>query len=613
MDYKIYDIEVFPNFFCLCAEDYLTNSRLYFEISEWRDDSKALLEFAKGWLIGYNSMDYDNIMLNFIIQEKPNNLQIYLFNKICLEDNNYMKIKKWKYNNNYITVDIMRLMFSKGQRVSLKELQVTMNWPNVLECELDFDKPIVKDNIPTIKYYCFNDVSSTKNLMIINRDRINLRISIQKEYGLKCLSKDDVRLGVDLFANFYEKDSGSQDFLEKRSPRPIIFLKDCISDKIHFKSEIFCNFLVLLKNKMISNTKGALDYKIPYGGTMFVFGTGGAHSADKPGIYKPKSDEFYLDIDVTGMYPSIWINSNKAPEHLDADIFMPRYKWMRDTRAANKKTNKMLADTLKLATNGSFGNLINEYSWLYDPSVAMSITLCGQLFLSMLAERLIDFGVRIESANTDGLSLFVKKDKYNEFKNICKQWEDETGLFLEESRYYKTLRRDVNCYFSWYANEDGSPKYNDKKEPYIKEKGAFLTTAVLGKGYDKPIIAKAIKQYFIDETPIEDFIRNHDNIFDFCIMQKVDRKFKTIWGNTEVQKTNRFYITSNPNAGYLKKVDKYNGKEFSIYKGFGVQIFNKYEKKEMKDYRINYNYYISETRKLICTIDSKQLNLFGDE
>ena len=610
MEKVIYDIEVFPNFFCACFEDYSSDQKYYFELSEWQDDKIKLFNFIKGkTLIGYNNMMYDNIVLNYIMSKLVTNKDIYEMSNYAIKDN-YEAIKKYKYNNNYQSIDIMRMMFSKMQRVSLKQLQVTMNWHNVLECELPFHQNIKESNREEIKYYCKNDVSSTKQLVKINKDKLNLRTTIENNFGVKCMSKDDVQTGVSLFAKLYENKVGNTEFLKQKTNRESIAIRDCISDKIIFTSKIFQDFLNLLKTKTITEPKGAFDYKILYANTLLVFGLGGIHSADKPGVYKPKDDEFYLDIDVTGMYPSIWINSEKAPAHLDSNIFIPIYKWIRDTRAANKKTNKMLADTLKLATNGSFGNLMNAYSWLFDNLLGMTITICGQLFLTMLIERLVDFGVRIESCNTDGISLFVKKDKYEEMLLICKKWENEVGLGLEEARYYKTIRRNVNCYYAWYANDDGTPMYKNGK-PYVKEKGDFLTEVVLGKGYDKPIISKALKAYFIEGIPIEQFIRNHTNIYDFCMMQKVGGKFDTMWNGVKQQKTNRFYVSSSPNKPYLIKKDRETGKEISVLSSFGVELFNKYyEVNDFSEYKIHYGYYISETKKIIEEIEPRQYNLF---
>ena len=298
-----YDLEIFPNFFCACFEDCKTNDKFYFEISPWRNDRVELQKFIKGnWLLGYNNMMYDNPILNYILKKDVNNEFIYIFSQeiIRLGDNGAIHefIKPYKYNKDFISVDIMRLLFAKMLRVSLKALQVSINWHNVLECPLDFNQPIKETDRESIKYYCENDVSSTKQLILLNKDKINLRVIIEKQFGLHCLSKDDVRTGVDLFANFYEKDSGNNDFLKKRTHRNCIILKDIISDKIKFNSKQFNELLNAFKKLTIVGTKGVLEYSVIYDNVKYVYGTGGIHSDDKPGILIPKEDEFLIDIDV---------------------------------------------------------------------------------------------------------------------------------------------------------------------------------------------------------------------------------------------------------------------------------------------------------------------------
>ena len=60
---------------------------------------------------------------------------------------------------------------------------------------------------------------------------------------------------------------------------------------------------------------------------------------------------------------------------------------------------------------------------------------------------------------------------------------------------------------------------------------------------------------------------------------------------------------------YKKKNSK--SKVDNVLKGHSVILFNKYEKKEMKDYFIDYNYYISETENIIQNLrDNYQLQLF---
>ena len=490
-------------------------------------------------------------------------------------------------------------MFSSALRVSLKVLQVGINWPVVKESDIDFHTKVKESDRDEIKAYCMNDVSSTKQITHLNKDALNLRVLIEKSFGIKCTSMDGMSTGVALFAKFYAQDSGDDSFLEKKTERLIIALKDCISDKVVFKSDKFNDLLKTLKNKMISQTKGALNYKVLYGDVMYVFGTGGLHSKDKPGVIIPNEDEILEDADVGSLYPSLLINEKACPEHLDPDKFLPRFTWLRDTRIHAKKNKQtLIADTFKLSLNGTCGNLINEYSWLHDPQAAMTITLNGQLYLAMLGERLTDAGFQIISINTDGITTRVKKVDKQKYLDICNTWEKELNLELEYQTYKKIVRRDVNTYFAEFANG------------YIKEKGDFLTTVILGKGYNKPIIAKALKAYYFENIPILDFIKNHDNIYDFCMMQKIGGQFRAKHNGKFIQKVNRYFATVDPTQGYLKKVKKEDKSESHILKDSGVTIFNDYVKKDMKDYRINYPYYISQAEKMRSIIEPAQLSLF---
>ena len=77
---------------------------------------------------------------------------------------------------------------------------------------------------------------------------------------------------------------------------------------------------------------------------------------------------------------------------------------------------------MKLALNGLSGNLQNEHNFCYSPFAVMQIRINGQLLLLMLAESLVNLGCRIVQANTDGLFVLLKKDKYEQVKQACKAW-----------------------------------------------------------------------------------------------------------------------------------------------------------------------------------------------
>lgn len=78
----------------------------------------------------------------------------------------------------------------------------------------------------------------------------------------------------------------------------------------------------------------------------------------------------------------------------------------------------------------------------------LSITCNGQLLLSMLIEMLTEpfslEDVQIISANTDGVTLRLKKGLKSKIMDLCKQWENITNLELEYAYYNKVVQRDVN-------------------------------------------------------------------------------------------------------------------------------------------------------------------------
>src|SRR5690606_34846804 len=128
---------------------------------------------------------------------------------------------------------------------------------------------------------------------------------------------------------------------------------------------------------------------------------------------------------------------------------------------------------MKLAGNGAYGNFNNPFSPLYDPKVMCSITVNGQLQILQLVE-MIELIPHCEliQANTDGITVRVRRDVEHFFKLWCKVWEDETLLELEEVLYSRMFIRDVNNYL-----------VEDMKGKVKKRKGAYEYPTTL-KEYD---------------------------------------------------------------------------------------------------------------------------------
>ena len=74
---------------------------------------------------------------------------------------------------------------------------------------------------------------------------------------------------------------------------------------------------------------------------------------------------------------------------------------------AERERLDVQANALKLILNSTFGKYGDSFSTLFDPGAMLAVTLSGQLMLIDLIERLSEAGVRILSANTDGLFIRV--------------------------------------------------------------------------------------------------------------------------------------------------------------------------------------------------------------
>ena len=55
--------------------------------------------------------------------------------------------KRWKYAKNFLTLDLLTMLYSKALRVSLKEMQVTMMYKNVQEFNCDWQSPLALQEI----------------------------------------------------------------------------------------------------------------------------------------------------------------------------------------------------------------------------------------------------------------------------------------------------------------------------------------------------------------------------------------------------------------------------------------------------------------------------------
>lgn len=693
----VYDIEVFQNIFHCSAINTETKEIHKFEISPRKNQLSELISFFKqvnspvSWndnyttncsidsdkiFCGYNNLHYDNPVINYIIEyehvlaERPvpviTNSIFNLSREITNSGENIEKWKRWKYQVWFDSFDILTMLYSNKLRVGLKEIQVTMQYKNVQEFVCDWSKPLPIEDFDNMIDYNINDIESTSALLDRCKKDIDLRLAIEDEYGVKVLSKDGVNIGMKILTHKYLEKTGLTwwDIKDLRSPQAYIPLKDVILPFIKYDSPILKSVLDEMKTQVVSPGRKGYEKNFVFGGLRYTVGVGGIHSKNDPEIIIPAEDEMLIDIDVASLYPSMLIEYGFYPKHLGPE-FLEVYSQIRSERIEAKHNGDKIKDsTLKLALNGLSGNLQNEHNFCYSPFAVMQIRINGQLLLLMLAEKLVELGCRIVQANTDGLFVLLKKSIYDKVNIVCREWEQLTKLTLEEDRFEAMYQYAINDYIAvkeGYAKKKHEfrdftavmdPKTGDHikygatnakgetyrnmdeiRKDYIKTKGMFITEVLLGKGLSPKIIPEAIIKYFVDEIPVEDTVKGCTDIKKFLMSEKTGKQWHVEYMNQEIQRTNRFYASTN--GGYLwkwKNVEqpesyKWNDniktyqednskplKEQKQYQNMltasGVTLLNTFDEKPIEDRKINYRYYLRECYKIIEDLKPRQLSLF---
>lgn len=642
---EVYDIETLASCFTYTGLDKDTLEVKQFVIHKDLNQLEDLVIHLKSLAggIGFNNLTFDYpiihyLLLNYEIWLRKNkNRQIsnqdivnYLYIKaqqiieiqnrkdftqssIIRDKDCFFKqldlFKLWHYNN-------------PARSTSLKSLQIAMKMDNVMDMPISHEREDIKLNeVDSILQYNLHDVIATHKFYLLSREKIDLRKSLSDKYGINFTNFPNSKLGEYLLLKIYCDKTG-KDFWETkklRTYRESIVLDECLFDYIKFKTSRFQKLLDDIKLTVVVNTKGEFKKTVVYKNSRFEYGTGGLHQSIKAGVYNSDDEWILKDADVSSYYPNIPIQNKLFPEHLGiefCDVYEEEIVGVRMKEKAKPKGegDNGIIEGFKEAANIAYGKSNDEHSFLYDPKYTLSTTINGQLLLTMLIEELYENIPDLEmiQVNTDGITIRIKR-KYEELYNqICKNWEKESKLVLEYVDYDKMVIRDVNNYFS--VTTEGKVKY----------KGVFEIDKDYHKDNSFRIVQVALSAYFIHNIPIEKTIREHGyegleipiSIFDYCGRQKFNKdshgEIHEFINNKLIikkqQKNVRYYIAKN-GSRFIKQYTK--GTTEIINKGFFVNIYNKHEPKEdLKDYNIDYSFYIKEAYKEINVIENKQLELF---
>lgn len=608
----VYDIETLSNCFTYTAINKDTKEVYKYVVWEDINDFHPFLVHlsqCKGQ-IGFNNLNFDYPVLHYIIKNRESLIKLsadQIAKKIYKEaqriiNNEYNIIKD---EDTFIPqLDLFKIWHydNKARMTSLKKLEIALNFPNVQDMPIHHSEKVkTKEQVDEILDYNENDVEATMLFYEKTKDKIELRKGLLNKYKLPCLNYPDSKIGEQLMLRLYcHYTNQDEDKIKKlRTRRNLFKFSECIPDYIQFQTPEFNELLSYLKGIEVTELKESFKYSFEYNGFTFDLGTGGIHGCIKAGVYKSDEKFIIVDADVASLYPSLAITLNLYPEHLgeqfsqiyEEGIVKPRLE-------AKKAGDKVMADGFKLSANSVYGKSNSEYSFLYDPLYTLKTTLAGQLALCMLSEMLMTRvpNLTMLQINTDGLTVSIPHEHKRLYWSICQKWEAKTKLVLEYIAYSQMIIRDVNNYIA-VSQKDNKVKYKGTFKP----NNEMIKDGEYHKSLSQGIVSLAVADYFLKGIPVEQTIKESKDIYLFCKTFNATHGWKCETvdseGNIETQqKTNRYYI-SNDGKTFRKLKDE---RIIEIEAGGTlVTIFNKFEEKPFNEYKIDYNYYVTECFKII--------------
>ena len=634
MRHWVMDYETLSNCFVAVFIHYKTEETKTFVIHDKRNDLVDFIKFLclnvrnKEYHISYNGLAFDAQISHYMINQykgwkvaTPGYIteKIYEYaQKVITRSNNreFQDYPEWKMRIPQIDVFKVNHWDNMAKRSSLKWIEYTMDWDNILDMPIHHESEITtQEELDIIIGYCVNDVAATKEIYNRSKSLIALRLDLTEQYDINLLNASEPRISKELFSYYLsdELNIAKKDLKGMRTFRDVIKLNDIILPYVSFKTPEFQKLLSRIKTVELDpvNIKGAFKYSVIYRGVKTDFGLGGAHGATKPGIYEATEDTIIMSSDVTSFYPNLAIINEWSPAHLPSKEFCKLYNWFFEERKKIPKSNPMNY-VYKIILNSTYGLSNDKNSFLYDPEFTMRITINGQLTLMMLYEMIME---AIPEAipllqNTDGIETIIPKSAKAKYMEICEEWEKITSFNLEHDQYKKIVLADVNNYIAI------------NMEDKAKCKGRFeFNNLALHKNKSKLVIPKAIYEYFVNGTLPEDYILTNKNILDYCIGGKTNGGWQVtsnsiVEGEKNVinlQKINRYYISNH--GVKMLKVNKNDGRVIQLEAGQWLQtVYNKMEiQPKWEDYNINTKYYMQTIEKEINNIlgvSSNQLELF---
>jgi len=556
-DYEmwIYDIECYPNYTLIKFVDQnhkmvdfeFRGSHSEIKMQSTLTDLKAFIArpkkdrvFVGFFNTGVNG--YDDYMLKYFIKT-----EFYMItcqsifehsNWIIKMDNDNRPSLFWEYWRMESpwgkSIDVYNLPPQKwrtpiGQAGGLKTRAARLGWDRLQDLPYPPGTELTETQMDEVADYCINDVMMTVDQFRYSIPQVEVRLRLEDMYkdvttieakpgyrgnppkniehqGVALLDRHDAGVCETIFQTLYASRTNTPiNHVKKLRPTlGVIKVKELLAQSKYVRSEDPEFLKVIDRWSQIEgaheNVKEALEYTFMMDDLELKVAAGGLHSVDGAANIESNDDYQMIDIDVTSYYPAIMEQNAFHPQQLTTD-FVDIENELTTFRINAKNTgDKVAANGVKIVINTAYGKSASKYSFMFDPEMQLKVIMVGQLNLLALIARLQREGIKVLSANTDGILCYVHKDQRDKFTNIYQQWENRSGYNLEETHYSKYVRRDVNNYIAIDTDPNEAPKV----------KGVFKQ--VKGRA---PIIADALYAYYRSGVQPQETINTCANVKNF--------------------------------------------------------------------------------------------------
>lgn len=579
----VFDVECYPNWFCVNFECLTTGRRRSFELYEGHPlDRINVFRIIRSFcLIGFNSGEYDLQMLRLAMRAGVTNTLLKTLNDAII----IRGLKPWDAEREFNLPDIQfdhidLIEPAPSVQVGLKLYMGRLHSRKIQDLPYHPSDILTREQQLLTSEYCFNDLEGTKDLYNHIAPQLELREQLGKEYGLDLRSKSDAQCAEAIIKVELERLKGERifrpelpsdysfkytppEFIQFRTPQMqevLQTVKDATFKLNHKRvrdedSDENTTTVGGVKVKVsgIAMPQEIKGLRINIGQSTYKMGIGGLHSQEKhvchyaskfkysksEGKTHYEADGTVLrDADVAAFYPMLILVCELYPEHLGPD-FLRVYRSLRERRMSAKERSKKAKKLIEMGVSAmQEAQLRGDMASCKVIDMTLKIVLNGTFGkLGSKWSFLYSPNLMIQVTMTGQLVLLMLIERL-EAAGISVISANTDGIVSKmkghQQDIYHTIIREweeetgFEMEFADYKSLH-SASVNSyiaiKTDGEVKQKGAYAFVGSKGSPAEKNpfnyICIDAVVNYLAKGTPLEDTIEWCPDIRRFLTVRRV--------------------------------------------------------------------------------------------